>query len=444
MEKETPTDQVHQQDNGYWLQKLEAESYQVELVISGVAIYGSLQLLDLMHELIHWVNVNITEELVQIAYFTFVYFLIGVQFLVMSFIAHFALRALWIGMVGLASVYPKGIDFERQDRHSAHYMAQLREEFPSLRGFNQQLDRLCSLVFAFAFGVFLVMLSIGSLLSLFLLLDILVGSFVPVAKGWVAVGLVALLGLGVVLNMALNAKRWWDAPLVRRIHYPLGRFISRMMYLFFRRPSTYLMYTFMTNERMARLGGVYVLTLVVAMVVFATQIGKSGLLLMQKDYFVNYGHRSLKYSYIEYADQVPEDEYIYGPVLHAAEVEGDFLKVFVPTYAREQGAMERLCGTYAEEEGLSRREERYRRDAFWLDCHGQYQEVLIDSVPYPDLRWRFTEHEHREEEGVVAYIPIDSLAYGEHLFTLRQAYFDEKGEKREVNIPFLRVRERGD
>ncbi|MCB0636903.1 MAG: hypothetical protein KDC54_09820 [Lewinella sp.] len=402
---------------GYWLQKLEAESYQVELVISGLAIYGSLQLLELVKAMIHWVNVEVGDSLLTIAYFTFTYFLIGVEFLIFTFILHFAMRALWVGMVGLASVYPQGIDFERKDRHSEFFLEQLKAEFPSLRGFNEQLDRLCSLVFAFSFGVVMVMLSIGLLLGAFLLIDTVVGTFVPSLSGWVAKGLIILLIGAFFVNMVMNLKFWWDAPLVRRVHYPYNRFLTHIIYLFMRQPLLYLTYTFMTNEKMSRLGIVYLISLVIALFSFISQIEQVGILQFNRDYHIKTGYRSDIYEYYEYADRLPADEYIYAPMLPSAEVRGDFVPLFVPTFARTRAARREACGEWATPTGesLSRREETIRQRQFTLDCYGRQLRVMIDSVPVSGLQWRFMEHPHHQEERIVAYLPIEQLAYGEHL-----------------------------
>jgi hypothetical protein len=431
--------------NGYWLQKLEAESYQVELVISGLAIYGSLQLIEQLKALIHWVNVEISDPLLIIAYFSFVYLLIGAQFLVFTFILHFAMRALWVGLVGLASVYPGGINKESKDRHSVYFLEQLTEEFPSLRRFNEQLDRLCSLVFAFSFGMVMVMLSIALLLGAFILIDLLVAMALPQLGGWVAKGLIALLILAFIFNMLLNVKTWWDKPLVRRIHYPYNRMLNRIIYLFMRQPATYLTYTFMTNEKMSRLGGVYFLSLFIALLAFVSGMQENGILHFNRDFHIRQGSRADKFEYFEYVDQLPEGVFIYSPVLPSAEIRGDFLPLFVPTFARTRTVRQGRCGEYQPPEGeppLEGRALRQEERQFTLDCYARLYRVFLDSVPVPDLRWRFKEHEHRGEEGIITYLPIGDLPYGEHLLQLERPYYSLEGEARWVNIPFVRVREK--
>ena len=87
---------------------------------------------------------------------------------VMSFLAHFILRALWIAAIGLESVYPNGIRREN-DSYSPHFMDQLLEKYPSLHQFNQDLDRVSSALLAYALSFVMVFFGIGILLSGFVL-----------------------------------------------------------------------------------------------------------------------------------------------------------------------------------------------------------------------------------------------------------------------------------
>ncbi len=52
--------------------------------------------------------------------------------LTINFVLHFTLRTLWIGNIGLASVFPEGIN-ENSDRNSQHFLSRLKARFPELQ-----------------------------------------------------------------------------------------------------------------------------------------------------------------------------------------------------------------------------------------------------------------------------------------------------------------------
>ena len=114
-----------------WLRALETQSWQAELVISGLAIFGSLQLPSLLNNLVDYCLFNFSEEYMEVFFFLFIYPYFAATILIFSFIAHLILRALWIGMLGLVSVYPNGINPD-QDFFSKDYMKKFLKEYPKV------------------------------------------------------------------------------------------------------------------------------------------------------------------------------------------------------------------------------------------------------------------------------------------------------------------------
>jgi hypothetical protein len=129
------------QDNQQsWLERLSMESWQAEMVISGVAIFGSFQLFDGVKSLIDWFYFSLPGSFMYIAYFLSFYLFIAVAMLSMSFLGHFVVRSIWIASIGLESVYP---EIRRENAtYSPHFMDQLLRYFPSFKGFNEELDKI--------------------------------------------------------------------------------------------------------------------------------------------------------------------------------------------------------------------------------------------------------------------------------------------------------------
>lgn len=166
-----------------WLQILEAESWQAEMLVSGVAIYGSLLLPDLIRQLIDKALLWLPEGALNICYFIFWYLTICASLLIVAFNLHFVLRALWIGMIGLVSVFPNGINRDT-DYHSEHFLQQLWEEFPDVNDFNRRLDDFCSLIFGTTFGFVIMIISICILISTCLVLG--TTNYLLMKTNWIA------------------------------------------------------------------------------------------------------------------------------------------------------------------------------------------------------------------------------------------------------------------
>jgi hypothetical protein len=88
-------------------------TWEMELLVSGATIVGLLQLPDLLDRLYFRV-INLSPQ----AYYAvltplWVYTKVTVATLVLTFLTHICLRGYWVALVGMASVYPGGIHWER-------------------------------------------------------------------------------------------------------------------------------------------------------------------------------------------------------------------------------------------------------------------------------------------------------------------------------------------
>ena len=101
-----------------------------------------------------------------------IYSLIG------AFLLHLAMRAFWIGLLGLESVYPNGVRWDKLKAGPA-FIDHARKKVGPLSATIERLDDLCSLIFSFGFMIALVFLysvvimlissAVGFLISRFVL-----------------------------------------------------------------------------------------------------------------------------------------------------------------------------------------------------------------------------------------------------------------------------------
>jgi hypothetical protein len=95
------------------LSDLTSQSWNLELVISGAALFATLNLPDFLDSLLAYYRYNLMTDT------DFIHEALPTQtmglikgasyFLFGAFLAHFIMRAFWAGLVGLLAVYPDGI-----------------------------------------------------------------------------------------------------------------------------------------------------------------------------------------------------------------------------------------------------------------------------------------------------------------------------------------------
>ncbi len=419
-----------------WLQILEAESWQAEMLVSGAAIYGSLLLPDLIRELIDMALLWLPEGALNICYFIFWYLTICASVLIVSFILHFVLRALWIGMIGLVSVFPGGINRDTE-YHSEHFLEQLFEEFPDVNDFNRRLDDFCSLIFGTTFGIVIMIIAVCILISFCLILSLVLANFLPVSISTAFLVLILLFLVPTMFSGLLNNKSLRDKKWVQRIHFKMSiKIFGRIMYNVFYEPGYYILYILLTNFKRNRMGiwaivGIFLIMLISLPVFMNSNVG----LLRQKAFFemAETDHRI----YVDnYEDQMTPGRAVFAPLLPSDVISGSVMRVFIPMSRREKVLINEYCEAYKEDKSLSRRENNRRRRNQFKDCRVNYYELYVNDIKLDSLEFFRHTHPNAGEEGLLTYIPAQHFEEGTNRLRIVHLYKNESGEKKESVIPF--------
>src|SRR5947209_5596517 len=89
-------------------------TWEMELLVSGATVFGLLPLPGKLDALFYEQHGRALSTLVQsLMMALWIYARIAVMTLVGTFILHLALRGFWVALVGLDSVYPRGVQPER-------------------------------------------------------------------------------------------------------------------------------------------------------------------------------------------------------------------------------------------------------------------------------------------------------------------------------------------
>ncbi|MCB0550595.1 MAG: hypothetical protein KDD19_23700 [Phaeodactylibacter sp.] len=426
---EAPTEREEKKPK--WLRRLEQESWQAELVISGVAIFGSLQLPGWINGGIGFAISHFSQEYLDFLRFVFTYALVGSQLLIFNFILHFSMRTLWIGMVGLASVFPAGLNPET-DKFSQDYFSKLKRLFPDINAFNRRLDDQCSTIFAIAAITVLSMASI----SIFLLGAMGIGHLAHKAyPAWpfpyyvytiMAVFLAVSLAQGMLSHKAIREKEW-----VKRVHFPVFKGTSILLFNLFFKPANYIFLTFYTNSGQGRFWGAYIVYVFILVFASANVFLSSDIMYMDEDFRHSRQTRTDRLYAYSYDNLRAESAFIPFASLEADVVSDGQLLAFVPVPEYEEKGIRAFCGSY---EGPDSPDERRQ---FRWDCLKRYYHFFVNDSLYSDVALFSYTHPGSGQEGIRVYLPTAAFREGENLFRIeRQSPLPADSTGRSVTIPF--------
>ena len=163
-----------------WLEGLQQESWQLELLLSGFAIFlliGAYEPLQSLTFTVFEFQGSIFASLILPYFILFAAWYV----MVINLILHVVLRGLWISAIGLRYV-AGSINFESFG-FKGPFETFLRKKDISLDRYIESLEEICSLIFAFTFLVILLMLSFGLFNAIAIILSSL-GAFLFESMGY--------------------------------------------------------------------------------------------------------------------------------------------------------------------------------------------------------------------------------------------------------------------
>ena len=226
------------------LHKLQEESWQLELLISGFAIFGLFTAIP-----------TITERLIEAEnnrqIYTFVISLVATiscYILIFNLLFHVLLRGLWIGALGLR--YVSGdIDYDSL-KYSKKFTNYLKKRVGSFDKYIGTLENYCSIIFAISFLLIFYVLAITfTILAISLIANLLISN--DDLPNWLSHGVGITLIVFIVFGMFftlidfltlgfLKKKKWLSL-----IYFPIYRVFGFITLSFLYRP---LVYNFLDNK----------------------------------------------------------------------------------------------------------------------------------------------------------------------------------------------------
>lgn len=234
-----------------WLEKLQQESWQLELLISGLALFG-------IYESRAWINeLDLYTDQNQIGMVKYIFnFLnsilhVGWKIFFVNLLIHIILRSLWIGAIGLRYV-SEDIDYQGL-KYSIRFTSLLEKRVGEFDDFIEKLERICSVLFAYTFLLFLLFVSAMLFFLEFILLIQLSVTLLGTSNPVLIFGAVIFFMIGMIVLLdfvTLGLFKKIEDPTVSKIYSVIFKFYSYATLSFLYAP---ILYNFLDNKYTKRL-----------------------------------------------------------------------------------------------------------------------------------------------------------------------------------------------
>jgi hypothetical protein len=410
-------------------------TWEMELLISGATVFALMQVPGLIDAGVNALVPRFDRDAGMIVLLPAVYLKSAVYALIITFIAHLAVRAHWVGLVGLSSVHPDGIRWENL-RWGPHHLRMIRERMPPLPVLIERADNRASQVFGYGTGLGLIL--VAPMLFLTTLALVAYGLFELLGRRWPWYDLWNLLVSLVFVPyfLLILSDKWLGARLKPGgiLSRALGGALRGYHRIGFASFSTYPV-TLFTSHAGSWRGGLTIAALVlvltsVSMVQLMQTRLTSGIGQFGPLAEAPHNHaRTLDPQH--YADQRDAgDGFGVVPYIGSEVVRGDYLRLFIPYRpARDNPALARACP------GFDPNAIDALPDA-GLGCAALLYGLALDGEPLADPRFDRSSDRKSGVLGVVAMIRVTELAPGRHELQVTRPFETTDGRGRPPLPPY--------
>lgn len=302
------------------LKRLQEESWQLELLISGFAIFGLISAYPS-------IEIAMLDSQNGMQIYTFVIYAIAYAscaILIFNLLLHVLLRGLWIGALGLR--YVSGdIDYESL-KYSPKFTKYLKKRVGSFDRYIATLEDYCSVIFAISFLlIFYVIAIIFTIVSIALIVNNVIEN--DKLPGWLSqgVGISAIIFVVIgmfmtlfdFLTLGLLKKKQW----ISKIYFPVYWVFSFITLSFLYRP---LVYNFLDNKFGKRLSFALVPFYVLIALTLSLNYKNSNYFSSESSSNDIIGNNS------NYEDLLREGRFIDDVAIQSKVISDAYVKVFIP------------------------------------------------------------------------------------------------------------------
>lgn len=417
-------------------------TWEIELLISGVTVFAMLQLPVALDQLYFGLENRLDRNWATALLVAYFFVKGSVVILASTFVVHLVMRAYWIALVGLSSVYPEGIQWDRL-RVGAIQRGMEESLTPSMHDRIARADDRATLVFAMGVSLAGMFLIFTAFVALALALSLLLVR-VPGVDRYHLLLVPAIF----MLLLAPLAIAWLlDVTTGKRLdpQRGLGRVLAAVFRTAYRgglgrssNPTFALVASHASNGK-TRLLVFLIMASVLVAIGWSYRLDKAdrsagNFLFVPRDSpgalrTLRAGH----YNTLRDPNSSTPLPFIQGEVIN-----GNYLRLAVPYRPNlHNRTLARVCPRGAVEEP-KRASARDRRRLELLRCHEQIHQVSIDGRPVTDLAYDFASDPRTDLPVIVAMIDVRRLPAGRHELLVQRPRAKEDHEPRAYRIPFWR------
>jgi len=423
------------------LDRLQEDSWQLELLVSGFTIFGLFSAVELVE--IKIVEAQILGQVLKPFALIMVY--TSCYILIFNLVIHLILRGLWIGALGLR--YISGdIDFEVLN-YTDRFKNYLKKKIVSYDKYVATLENYCSVLFAISF------LMIFYLIAFLMIVAIIggIGEFIAIfetprlLRRIVMYITITFFSVGGLLTMIdfftqgfLKKKK-----ILSKIYFPFYKIFSYVTLSFLYRP---LVYNFLDNKFGKRISmflvPIYILIFFLSSIMYVpsnylNEMEIDGSILLKNNHYENM--------------QVKETDFVQSTSIQSKIIKDNYLKIFcvfdnkiedtIFKYYPKLKPEDDLRG-YTTEISFSDDDELTikRRDSLakeYLKAYNKIHQVFVDSIQYnSDF---IVGKNIKGQLGFETYIGIKDLSDGKHIFRLKRMQKDKKEIKKTNHFRWISV-----
>lgn len=390
-------------------------TWEVELLISGVAVFAMLQLAGWLDDGIFALAPRLDSDWQKLAEVLYYYLKSAAVILAVTFASHLLLRARWIALVGMDSVYPDGVQWKNLRMGSIQREVERRYQVPT-EVVIERADNLATTVFAVGVMVALIMTIVTVVLGVILGTSNLVESLLDwdyanlVIPGLVVVFILMPFGLVTSLDRRYGTK-WTPESRLRRISTRLLSLFTRMGMGRSNNRVMALLASHGGDRKAIILTSVIMGTAIVAVMLNYSSM-HNGTQFGSYRFFPSGKGTALQSSY--YDDQRDPHRGTVTPFIQSMIVDGSYIKVVVPYLPwQDETAMRAECQSPTAKYGES--------DARLLRCLQALHPITLDAAPVENLRYEIASDAPTSRPALLAMIDIRTIANGRHELRIGRA-----------------------
>ncbi|MCC1484524.1 hypothetical protein [Winogradskyella immobilis] len=406
------------------LEKLQEESWQLELLISGFAIFGLFSILEPLRtnmEIFQNNSVNNGSLVYKFIILSITY--ISSWILVCNLLLHVILRGIWIGALGLR--YVSGdIDYDTLN-YSPKFTKYLQKKVGSFDKYISKLETYCSIIFAIAFLlIFYVLAFTFTIIAIALIaIYILDNDYIPDGlREIIGVPIMLFIVFGMLLVFidfltlgGLKRKKWTS-----KIYFPVYWVFSFITLSFLYRP---LVYNFLDNKLGRRLSILLIPIFFIILIASSYNYQISNYLRADNNSSAIYADNE------NYEDQlIKEEDFIKRVAIPSKVITDPFLKVFITYNENIEDNIFDFHPNLKPKKDLRGLQSdidvngntvypSFKSRSNYLKAFNDLYNVRIDSLKFDDTEFIVSQSK-KGKLGFETYVNLKDLPEGKHLLNV--------------------------